>query len=129
MKKLALAISLGAYIVLSASASSLAAYRADNASGVAANRDSRIAWSVTGTNARLLFLNEALYPETTGTAVTNAQLEHRKGERASTTDASAALTDSQLAHRKGERADAAQTDTTSTDTQRMFCEGDICLVP
>jgi hypothetical protein len=68
MKKLALAIGLGAYVVFSASANSLAANRIDTASGVAAIRDSRIAWAVTGTNARLLFLNEALYPETTVTA-------------------------------------------------------------
>src|SRR5207249_4304506 len=68
MKKLALAIGLGAFVVFSASANSLAASRIDTASGVVAIRDSRIAWSVTGTSARLLFLNEALYPETTGTA-------------------------------------------------------------
>jgi hypothetical protein len=68
MKKLALAIGLGAYVVFSASANSLAANRIDTASGVAAIRDTRIAWAVTGTNARLLFLNEALYPETTVTA-------------------------------------------------------------
>jgi hypothetical protein len=67
MKKLALAIGLGAYVVFGASSGSLAAYRVDNTAGVAANRDSRI-WSETATNARLLFLNEALYPETTGTA-------------------------------------------------------------
>ena len=70
MKKLALAIGLGAYIVFSASASSLAALRADTAAGIAANRDSRLAWSVTGTNARLLFLNEALYPDTSATVAT-----------------------------------------------------------
>jgi hypothetical protein len=65
MKKLGLAIGLGAYIVFSASASSLAYHRADGASGVAAVVNSRIAWSETGTNPRLLFLNEALYPDTT----------------------------------------------------------------
>jgi len=131
MKKLALAIGLGAYIVFSASASALAALRADTAAGIAANRDSRLAWSVTGTNARLLFLNEALYPETTDTSTTftASQLEYRRGERAAGSDSSTTLTDSQLAHRKGERADPAQTDTTSTDTERMFCEGDICIVP
>jgi len=131
MKKLALAIGLGAYIVFGASAGSLAALRADTATGIAANHDSRIAWSVTGTNARLLFLNEALYPETTDTSTkfTASQLAYRRGERAAASDSSTALTDSQLAHRKGERADPAQTDTTSTDTQRMFCEGDICIVP
>src|SRR5438876_622652 len=52
MKKLALAIGLGAYIAFSASASSLAALRADTAAGIAANRDSRLAWSVTGTIER-----------------------------------------------------------------------------
>jgi hypothetical protein len=61
MKKLALAIALGAYIVFGTSAGSLAAHRADSTSAVAA----RVAWSETGTNARLLFLNEQLYPETT----------------------------------------------------------------
>ncbi|MGH2470863.1 MAG: hypothetical protein ACRDG6_00455 [Candidatus Limnocylindria bacterium] len=65
MKKLALGIGLGAYIVFGASGGTLAAERADNTAGVAAIRDNRIAWSETGTNARLLFLNEQLYPETT----------------------------------------------------------------
>jgi hypothetical protein len=66
MKKLALAIGFAAYVVVGASSGSLAANRVDNAAGVATNRDSRI-WSDTATNARLLFLNEALYPETTVT--------------------------------------------------------------
>lgn len=65
MKKLGLAIGLGAYIVFSSSASSLAAHRADGASGAAAVVNGRIAWAETGTNPRLLFVNEALYPDTT----------------------------------------------------------------
>ena len=76
---------------------------------VAANRDSRLAWSVTGTNARLLFLNEALYPDTSATVATG--------------------TSSRGAHGNQERADMAQPSSISTDTQRLFCEGDICLVP
>src|ERR1700730_1528005 len=100
MKKLALAIGLGAYIVFGASAGSLAGYRVDNTAGVALSRASRI-WSDTATNARLLFVNEALYPETTGTA------------RAT----------SPAAHGIQERADMAQSKTARTDTQRMFCEG------
>jgi hypothetical protein len=106
VKKLALAIGLGAYVVFSASANSLAANRIDTASGVAAIRDSRIAWAVTGTNARLLFLNEALYPETTVT-----------------------VTPSRGAHGNQERADMAQPYSNSMETQRLFCEGDICIVP
>jgi hypothetical protein len=103
MKKLALAIGFAAYIVFGASSGSLAAYRVDNAAGVA----SRI-WSETATNARLLFVNQAFYPETVGTSGT--------GSRA--------------AHGIQERADMAQTYATwSTDTQRLFCDGDICLVP
>jgi hypothetical protein len=70
MKKLALAIGFAAYIVFGASSGTLAANRIDNTAGVAASRDSRIAWSETATNARLLFLNEALYPATTVTAAT-----------------------------------------------------------
>jgi hypothetical protein len=59
----------------------------------------------TATDTRLLVTNEALYPETTAT-------------------------DSVVvAHGKQERADMAQTDTSSTDTERLFCEGDICIVP
>jgi hypothetical protein len=106
MKKLALAIGFAAYVVFGASSGSLAAYRVDNGAGVASNRDSRI-WSATATNARLLFLNEAFYPETvvTGGAASPA------------------------AHGIQERADMAQPYTASTDAQRMFCEGDICLVP
>lgn len=106
MKKLALAIGLGAYIVFSASANSLAALRSDTSSGVAAIRDSRIAWWITGTNARLLFVNEALYPET-----------------------GSATPSSPGAHGEQERADMAQAGTTSTETQRLFCDGDICVVP
>jgi hypothetical protein len=107
MKKLALAISFAAaYVVFGASTGSLAAYRVDNGAGVATNRDSRI-WSDTATNARLLFLNEAFYPETT---------------------VSIGVT-SPGAHGNQERADMAQSNTFSTDTQRMICEGDICVVP
>ncbi|TME34276.1 MAG: hypothetical protein E6I66_01815 [Chloroflexi bacterium] len=107
MRKLALAIGFASYIVFGASSGSLAAYRVDNTAGDAANRDSRIAWSETGTNARLLFLNEALYSETTV--------------------ASGAT--SPGAHGDQERADMARPDTSRPDTERMFCEGDICLVP
>ncbi len=106
MKKLALAIGFGAFIVFGASSGSLAAYRGDNTAGVAANRGSRVPWSVTATNARLLFLNEALYPDTTVTV-------------------GAAIT----SHGNQERADMAQPDTSRTETERMICEGDICLVP
>lgn len=106
MKKLALAIGLGAFIVFGASSGSLAAYRGDNTAGVAANRDSRIAWSVTATNARLLFLNEALYPDTTG-----------------------AVRAAIGSHGNQERADMAQPNTSRTDTERMLCDGDICPVP
>ena|SRR5437667_3267194 len=103
MKKLALAIGFASYIVFGASSGSLAAYRLDNTAGVAANGDSRIAWSETGTNARLLFL----YPETT---VANGAT-------------------SPGAHGDQERADMARPDTSRTDTELMLCEGDICLVP
>jgi hypothetical protein len=107
MKKLALAIGLGAYVVFGASSGSLAAYRVDNTAGVAASRESRIApWSETATNARLLFLNEAFYPEVSG-----------------------AVTVSIGAHGNQERADMAQANTTSTETQRLLCEGDICPTP
>jgi hypothetical protein len=58
---------------------------------------------------QLLFVNEALYPDTTATG--------------------AAITASAAAHGDQERADMAQLDTTSTDTQRLFCDGDICIVP
>lgn len=64
MKKLALAIGFGAYIVFGASGGTLAHYRDDSAASRSATRDNRIAWSETGTNPRLLFVNEQLYPET-----------------------------------------------------------------
>ena len=106
MKKLALAIGFAAYVVFGAASGSLAANKIDNGAGVATNRDSRI-WSDTATNPRLLFVNEAFYPESTGTAsVTSIG-----------------------AHGNQERADLAQSNTASTDSQRMSCEGDICLVP
>ena len=103
MKKLALAIGLGAYIVFGASSGSLAAYRVENTAGVAA----RVApWSETATNARLLFLNEAFY-------------------HAASTSAAVSIG----AHGNQERADMAQTYTKSAETQRMLCGGDICLTP
>jgi hypothetical protein len=66
MKKIALAIGFAAYVVFGASSGTLAANKIDNGAGVATNRDSRV-WSDTATNRRLLFLNEAFYPETTVT--------------------------------------------------------------
>jgi len=102
MKKLALAIGLGAYVVFGASSGSLAAYRVENAAGVAA----RVApWSETATNARLLFLNEALYPATSSVTVSIG------------------------AYGNQERADMAQSYTIGAETQRMLCAGEICLTP
>ena len=101
MKKLALAIGLGAYVVFGASSGSLAAYRIDNPNGVSA---ARIPWSESGTNVHLLFLNERLYPDV-------------------------AATTSIGAFGNQERAEAAQGSRSATDTQRMACDGDICLVP
>jgi hypothetical protein len=103
MKKLALAIGLGAYVVFGASSGSLAAYRVDNTAGVAASRDSSITWSESGTNVHLLFLNERLYPDIAVTSIG--------------------------AFGNQERADMAQTKTSAADTERMLCGGDICLVP
>jgi len=100
MKKLALAIGFAAYVVFGASSGALAAQRVDDGAGVATK------WSETATNARLLFLNEALYPETTVT-----------GGAASP-----------AAHGIQERADMAQSNAAITETQRMFCEGEICIV-
>jgi hypothetical protein len=105
VKKLALAIGFAAYVVFGASSGTLAANKVDNGAGVATNRDSRI-WSDTATNPRLLFLNEALYPETTVT-----------GGAASP-----------AAHGIQERVELALSNTASTDSQRMACDGDICLV-
>jgi hypothetical protein len=63
MKKLALAIGLGAFVAFGTAGDALAAYRVDNTSGFSAIRDSNIARSVKGANERLLALNMALYPE------------------------------------------------------------------
>jgi len=95
VKKLALAIGFAAYVVFGASSGSLAASKIDNGAGVSATRDSRI-WSETATNARLLFVNEAFYPETAATA--------------------SAVT----SHGEQERADMAQTNTSSIETLRMI---------
>ena len=105
MRKIALAIGFAAYVVFGASSGTLAANKIDNGAGVATNRDSRI-WSDTATNPRLLFLDEAFYPETTVT-----------GGAASP-----------AAHSIQERADLAESNTASTDWRRMACDGDICLV-
>jgi hypothetical protein len=154
MKKLALAIPFAASIVFGASSGSLAASKIDNGAGVATIRDSRVSpWTETATNARLLFLNEALYPETT-TAGYSVVVAHGEQERADTaqpstprnsetaTSARLLMTNEALypettaaaysvvvAHGEQERADTAQTETFSTDTERLFCEGDICIVP
>jgi hypothetical protein len=64
MKKLVLAIGFGAYVVFGTQGSSLAAYRDDSTASRNAARDSRIAYSETGTSPRLLFVNEQLYPDT-----------------------------------------------------------------
>lgn len=130
MKKLAFVIGLSAYVVMSASASSLAARRVDDSSGIAAGPDNRIESSITATERRLLMLDQVLYPETAATddTATDSQLAHRRGERESA-DTITTFTDSQLAYRQGERSGEAEPDTTSTDTERLFCEGDICFVP
>jgi len=109
MKKLALAIGLGAYIVFGAGSGSLAAYRSDNTAGVAAIGNNSPAAGVIGTSARLLSLNLALYPESTAS--------------------DSAVTVSAAAHGDQERADMAQPYTAGADTQRMLCDSDICLVP
>jgi hypothetical protein len=59
MKKLALAIGFGAYIVFGASGGTLAHYKADGTALSAAS----IAFSETGTSPRLLFVNQQLYPD------------------------------------------------------------------
>jgi hypothetical protein len=105
MKKLVLAISLASYLVFGASVVALAATRSDNTAGVAAISNSRLAWAVTGTSPRLLFVNEALYPDTI--AANNA--------------VTASLGD----FGNQERADMAQPGTTSIDIRRVSCE--ICL--
>jgi hypothetical protein len=102
MKKLVLAIGLGAYIVFGAGSGSLAAYRSDNTAGVVA--------AVISTGARLLSLNLAFYPE-------------------SNASESAVITASAAAHGTQERADMAQAPTFSADTQRLICGDEICLVP
>lgn len=63
MKKLALAIGFGAYIVFGASGGTLAANRDDSTASRSAIRDSRV-WSETGTSPQLLFVNQKLYPDT-----------------------------------------------------------------
>lgn len=64
MKKLVLAIGFGAYIVFGTQGTSLAAYRDDSTASRNAARDTRIAYSETGTSPRLLFVNQQLYPDT-----------------------------------------------------------------
>jgi len=63
MKKLALAIGLGAFVAFGTGSSALAVYRIDNTSALSAIRNGAIAQSVKGANDRLLSLNMAFYPE------------------------------------------------------------------
>lgn len=62
--KFLLGIGLGASIAFGASTGALAAYIGDNTSGATAARDSRIAVWSSGTNSRLIYVNEMLYPDT-----------------------------------------------------------------
>jgi hypothetical protein len=64
MKKLVLAMGFGAYIVFGTQGSSLAANRDDSTGSRNVVRESRIAYSESGTNPHLLFVNEQLYPDT-----------------------------------------------------------------
>ena len=76
MKKLALAIGLGALAAFGTGSSALAAYRIDNTAGFSSIRDSAIARSVKGANDRLLSLNMAFYPESAlVTKAANARLQ------------------------------------------------------
>jgi hypothetical protein len=62
MKKLALAIGFGAYIVFGASSGSLAAHRVENTAGAVVDRDATIIWSEPGMT-RLYSLNQMFYPD------------------------------------------------------------------
>ena len=64
MKKLVLAIGFGAYIVFGTQGTSLAANRDDSTASRNTVRDSRIAYSESGTSPHLLFVNQQLYPDT-----------------------------------------------------------------
>lgn len=127
MKKLALAIGFVAYVVFGAS-SALAAFRVDYGAGVATNRESRV-WSETGTNARLLFLNEALYPETTVKSETATNARLLAINEALYPETTAPAYSAVVAHGEQERADMAQADTSRTDTLRMICGDDLCFEP
>lgn len=73
MKKFVFAIAtgLGAYAILATSDGSLAAHRSDDSSGAAEIRDSRPIVSSDRTSARLLALDQVLYPEATAWDVEN----------------------------------------------------------
>ena len=152
MRKLALAIGLSVYVLFGASRVSLAA---DVAGGriSSASRDSRPAAAVVVTNSRLLFVNQALYPDTiiTETTITASAAAHGDQERADMAQLYASRTDTQLrfvnealypdtiatestitasaaAHGDQERADMAQPDTTSTQAPRQFCDSVLCVL-
>src|ERR671931_1785390 len=97
MKKLALAIGLGVYVLFGASRAALAA---DVAGGrlTFASRGQSPATAVIGTNSRLLFVNVALYPDTTGpdSLITASTSAHGDQERADMTAAAVIGTNSRL---------------------------------
>jgi hypothetical protein len=64
VKKLALAIGLGAHILFTASSGSLAAQTVEKTAGAAADRDATIVWSNAGMNAQLYAVNQMFYPDT-----------------------------------------------------------------
>jgi hypothetical protein len=64
MSKAALALGFTAYIVFGTARGTLAAYRADSGAATAASHDPRVQIWSSGTNARLVFTNERLYPDT-----------------------------------------------------------------
>ena len=132
MKKLVLSIGLGSYLVFGAAAGALAANRADETAGAVAIRE--------GDNASAAsrwLVDEPLSPETSidQSAVTSALAAIRRlrfidaSLYSETPAVESAVVASPGAHGEQERADMAQPYTASADTERLFCDGDICLLP
>jgi len=134
MKKLVLSIGLGSYLVFGAAAGALAANRADETAGAVAIREGD---NASAASRWLLFVDEPLAPETSidQSAVTDALAAIRRlrfidaSLYSETSAVESAVVASPGAHGEQERADMAQSYTASADTERLFCDGDICLVP
>ena len=90
MRRLALAVTLGSLALLATSAAVLAAYRVDDGIMRGATRGTAMVVWAGGTNARLVFINEAVAPDTYSVAPIDDEWATLRFAFSATGDASSA---------------------------------------